>query len=154
MALSYEIVGKIGALFSGIDLREMITMAKTSLTEKTGRRARLKGEAGGVSSPLVNELVNTILSAGKPVTAWEVADRLGDDRAEQVVGILNELTAEGFFIRFRAGLNNYYATPKVALTEEEPQLRNIMSDSLKSLLLLWRYKVMGKSGGANTYYRS
>jgi len=57
-------------------------------------------------------------------------------------------------VKFRAGLNDYYATPGVALTEQEPALRAVMSDSLKSLLLIWRYKVTGKSGGTNTYYRS
>lgn len=128
-------------------------MPITSLIDKIGKRAHFKDEAGGISSPLANELVKTILSQGKPVTAWEVAARLGEDCDEQVLTTLDELTAVGILVRFRAGLNHYYASPKVALTEEEPLLRNIMSDSLKSLLLLWRYKVTGKLNGTNTYYR-
>jgi len=128
-------------------------MPTTSLIDKIGKRAHFKDEAGGISNPLANELVKTILSQGKPVTAWEVAARLGENCDEQVLTILDELTAVGILVRFRAGLNHYYASPKVALTEEEPLLRNIMSDSLKSLLLLWRYKVTGKLSGTNTYYR-
>ena len=128
-------------------------MPTTSLIDKTGKRAHFKHEAGGIPSPLANELVKTILSQGKPVTAWEVAARLGEDCDEQVLTTLDELTAVGILVRFRAGLNHYYASPKVALTEEEPLLRNIMSDSLKSLLLLWRYRVTGKLNGTNTYYR-
>ncbi len=125
-------------------------MATTSLIKKTGTGSNLINET---SSPLARELVKTVLSTGKPATAWEITTRLGDDCAEQAEAILNELAARGILIRFRAGLNNYYATPRVALTEEEPLLRDIMSDSLKSLLLLWRYKVMGKLGGSSTYYR-
>ena len=129
-------------------------MAATRLIQKPATGSNLKNEATGILRPLANDLVKTILNMGKPATAWEITARLGDDCAEQAEAILNELAAQGILIRFRAGLNNYYATPKVALTEEEPLLRNIMSDSLKSLLLLWRYKVMGKLSGSDTYYRS
>lgn len=129
-------------------------MATTTLIKKPATDTNLRNKAGDISSPLAIELVKTILNMGKPVTAWEITARLGDDCTEQAADILNELVERGIFIRFRAGLNNYYATPKVALTEEEPLLRNIMSDSLRSLLLLWRYKVIGKPNGSNTYYRS
>jgi len=129
-------------------------MATTRLIEKPVTGTNLRNEAGGIPSPLANDLVKTILNMGKPATAWEITARLGDDCAEQAEAILNELAAQGILIRFRAGLNNYYATPKVALTEEEPALRAVMSDSLKSLLLIWRYKVLGKPGRTDTYYRS
>ena len=104
------------------------------------------------SKPFISEVTEILLSVAKPMTVWEVTSRLGDDYAKQVAAVLDELTTAGILVRFRAGLNNYYATPEVALTEEEPQLRNIMSDSLKSLLMLWRYKVMGKMSGVNTCY--
>lgn len=127
-------------------------MPTTSLAKKTS--AHPKDRPGGIPDTLADDLVRAILNGGKPVTVWEVAAGLGDNYAEQAAAVLDELTAEGILVRFRGGLNNYYATPKVALTEEEPALRAIMSDSLKRLLLLWRYKVTGKLGGANTYCRS
>lgn len=135
------------------DLKGVRIMTVSNLTKKTGRSTHLKDESVDISSPLASELMESILSSGKPVTAWEAAASVVVDSTEQAIATLDNLTTAGILVRFRAGLNNYYATPKVALTEEEPLLRNIMSDSLKSLLLLWRYKMLGKLSGANTYYR-
>lgn len=129
-------------------------MTRTDPTDKmsksTGKNDKVTGKPGFP----VDELLTIILRQGKPVTAQEVTAKLGDASIKQVSATLDELADRGTLVKFRAGLNDYYATPKVALTEQEPVLRAVMSDSLKSLLLIWRYRVMGKLGGTNAYYRS
>ncbi len=67
---------------------------------------------------------------------------------------MDGLATEGILARFRAGFNNYYAPTEVALTGEEPALRAIISDSLKSLFLSCRYKVIGKLKGASKCSRT
>ena len=129
-------------------------MTRTEPTNKMGKSNSIKDKATGKPGFPVDELVTIIVTQGKPVTAQEVTAKLGDASIEQVSAILDELADKGTLVKFRAGLNDYYATPGVALTEQEPALRAVMSDSLKSLLLIWRYKVTGKSGGTNSYYRS
>ena len=129
-------------------------MARTEPTNKMAKSNGINDKVTGKPGSPVDELVTIILSQGKPVTAQEVTANLGEASIEQVSATLDELVNKGTLVKFRAGLNDYYATPKVALTEQEPALRAVMSDSLKSLLLIWRYRVMGKSGGTNAHYRS
>ena len=124
-------------------------MVTTSLVPKITTNAQVNDEVGSFRHLLVDKLVTIILSEGKSVTVWGVATRLGDCCAEQVLAILDELTAEGTLARFRAGFSNYYASPRVALTEKGPALRTVISDSLKSLFLSCRYKVIGKLKGAS-----
>jgi hypothetical protein len=128
-------------------------MAITTFGKDSPKSARLKNSVSLTSGPLANKLMQMFRSVGKPVTIWETAARLGIDPAYPA-RVLDELTAQGILVKFRAGLNNYYAVPSVALTEQEPLLRDIMSDSIKSLRLLWRYRVMGKTNGVNTYFHS
>ncbi len=92
---------------------------------------------------LVDETATIVLSEGRPVTVWKVAAKLGDGYVKQVLAILDRLTASGTLAKFRAGFNNYYASPKAALTEEVPTLRTVILDSLLSLILTCGYKVKG-----------
>ena len=129
-------------------------MTRTEPTNKMAKSNGINNKVAGKPGSPVDELLTIILSQGKPVTAQEVTAKLGDASIEQVSAILDELADKGILVKFRAGLNDYYATPRVTLTEQEPALRVVMSDSLKSLLLIWRYRVMGKLGGTNAHYRS
>lgn len=99
--------------------------------------------------PTVDARVRALLKEEKPVTAWEVAAKLGAGYIKQVSAVLDRLTTEGSLARFRAGFNNYYALPRVALTGKEPTLITIISDSLKGLFLGCRYEVMRKLKGTN-----
>ena len=129
-------------------------MARTDPNDRVAKSNSINNEVTGKPGFPVDELLTTILSQGKPVTAQEVTAKLGDASIEQVSATLDELADKGTLVKFRAGLSDYYATPKVALTEQEPALRAVMSDSLKSLLLIWRYRVTGKSGETDAHYRS
>jgi len=128
-------------------------MTRTDPTDKMSKSNRINDKAAGKPASPTDELLNIILGQGKPVTAQEVTAKLADASIKQVAATLDELADRGTLVKFRAGLNDYYATPRVALTEQEPVLRAVMSDSLKSLLLIWRYRVMGKLSGTNAYYR-
>lgn len=116
-------------------------MTTTSPVPKITTSAHVNDELGSFHDLSVDKLATIILYQGKPVTAWEVVAKLGNGYAGQASAILDRLTAEGILARFRAGFNNYYASPRVAFTEKGPNLRAIVSDSLKSLLLNCRYKV-------------
>ena len=116
-------------------------MATTSPVSKITTSPHVNDELGSFHDLSADELATIILYQGKPVTAWELAAKLGDGYAGQASVILDGLTAEGILARFRAGFNNYYALPRVAFTEKEPTLGAIVSDSLKSLLLGCRYRV-------------
>ena len=116
-------------------------MATTSLIHKITESAHVDDEVGSIRDLLVDKLVAITPYERKPVTIWEVAAKLGYGDTKQALAILDGLTAEGTLIRFRAGFNNYYASPKVALIGKEPSLRAIMSDSLKGLFLSCQYKV-------------
>ena len=129
-------------------------MAITSLVLRITTSAQVNNGVGSFRHLLVDKLVTVILYEGNPVTVWGVATRLGDCYAEQVLAILDELTAEGTLARFRAGFSNYYASPRVALTEKGPTLRTIISDSLKSLFLSCRYKLISKLKGASKCSRT
>lgn len=126
------------------DIRRIETMATTSPIPEAATSALANDKAGSSRDLLVDKLVTIILYERKPVTVWEVAAKLGEGYAEQASVILDGLTAEGVLARFRAGLNNYYAPPKVALTRQEPALGTVISDSLKSLFLSRQYKSMRK----------
>ncbi|MFB0559445.1 MAG: hypothetical protein ACETVS_02805 [Dehalococcoidales bacterium] len=110
-------------------------MAATSLIHKITTGVPVNDEVGSIQNLLVDEQVKIIVDEGKPVTVRGVAAKLGDSRTERASVILDGLTAEGALVRFRAGFSNYYASPKVALTEKGPNLKAIVSDSLKSLFL-------------------
>lgn len=129
-------------------------MTRIEPPNKMAKSNRINNKVAGKPGSPIDELLTIILSQGKPVTAQEVNAKLGKASIEQVSATLDELADKGTLVKFRAGLNDYYATPRVALTEQEPALRAVMSDSLKSLLLIWRYRVMGKLGGTNAHYRS
>lgn len=124
-------------------------MATNSLVHKITANAHVDDKVGSIWDLLVNEQVKIIIYEGKPVTACEVAAKLGERYTEQASAILDELTTERSLAKFRAGFNDYYASPKVALTEKEPNLKTVISDSLKSLLLTLRYKSMRKPKGRN-----
>lgn len=116
-------------------------MVITRLLSKITKSAHLDGEVEAIGVPSVNKQVKSLLDEGKPVTVWELATKLGNGNAEQASAILDGLTAEGVLARFRAGFNNYYALPEVALTGDGPTLRTVISGSVKNLFLDTRYKV-------------
>jgi hypothetical protein len=90
-----------------------------------------------MDKPIDNVLaqkVRTILLNEKPLTVREITRRLDKREEQHITGILDEMTTHGIIARFRAGLSQYYASPRVALTEENPKLGTIISDSLKSLI--------------------
>lgn len=116
-------------------------MVITRLLSKITKSAHLDGEVEAIRMFSVNEQVKSLLDEGKPVTVWELAAKLGNGNAEQVSAILDGLTDEGVLARFRAGFNNYYTLPEVALTGDGPPLRTVISDSVKNLFLGTRYKV-------------
>ncbi len=129
-------------------------MVTTSLVPKITTSAEVNDEVGSFRHLLVDKLVTIILYEGKPVTIWGVVTRLGDCYAEQVLAILDELTAEETLAKFKVGFINYYASPRAALIEKGPALRTIISDSLKSLFSSYRYKVIGKLEGASKCSRT
>jgi len=63
------------------------------------------------------------------------------------MAVLEEMTASGRLARFRAGLNQYYAQPRVALTEDKPLAGTVLVDSMKGLFMVprtwlaWRFNV-------------
>jgi len=118
------------------------TMVTTSVGPKITTNAHENNKTRTFHDLLADQLMTMILHDGKPVTAWEVAPKLGDGYAEQASAILDGLTAEGILARFRAGFNDYYASPTVALTMKEPTPVTVILDSLKSLFLSHRYKVL------------
>ncbi len=124
-------------------------MAITNPVPGVTTTAQVNGEVSGARRLSLDELVATIIYEGKPVTVWQAAMRLGEGFAEQVSATFDERTAEGTLAKFRVGFINYYAPPRVALTEKDPALRTIILDSLKSPFLSCRYKVMGKLKGTN-----
>lgn len=115
-------------------------MVMTRLLPKITKSAHLDTSSCIIQKLSVDEQVKTLLDGGKPVTVWEVVAKSGNGYAEQVSAILEGLTDKGTLARFRLGFNNYYASPKVALTGEEPTPIATMTDSLKNLLLSCRYK--------------
>ena len=97
----------------------------------------------GIECPRENPADRTttvMLCERKPVTIWEVAARLGDNRAERTSAVLERLIANGTLVRFRVGLSDYYTTPKEALTGHGPGSGTVITDSLKNLLLGCRYR--------------
>jgi len=74
----------------------------------------------------------------KPVTIWQIAAELGDRRADRASAILDGLTANGALARFRAGLSDYYALPREALTGHGPGPATVLADSVKGLVLTCR----------------
>ena len=87
-----------------------------------------------------DQMTAVMLCERKPVTIREVAARLGDNRAERTLAVLERLTANGTLVRFRVGLSDYYATPKEALTGHGPGSGTVITDSLKNLLPGCRYR--------------
>lgn len=111
-------------------------MVATRLVPKITKNAHHDGEVGANQIPLADDQLKSLLDSGKPITVWEVAVKFGKDYVKQVSAILDELTARGILARFRVGFVNYYAPPNVALTGDEPTLRTVISDSVKSLFLI------------------
>lgn len=119
-------------------------MTVTGQPPKITASVYVSGETGGSRALSVHDQVKTLLDEGTPVTVWQVAAKSGERNTEQASAILNGLATEGRLAAFRAGFENYYASPKVALTRHEPLLKAIISGSLKSLFLALRYKLMRK----------
>lgn len=94
------------------------------------------------TTPLIpDEQVILGICQRKPITIWEVAAKMGGNNVRQASALLEGLTANGTLAKFKVGFNDYYASPKVALTRRGPTFRTVVSDSLKNLLLGFRYKV-------------
>ena len=106
-------------------------------------------EVAHVQLPSVAMRVRALLMEQGPVTVWEVADKLETSYVNQISAVLDKLNTEGNLARFRAGFNDYYALPRVALIGKEPTLRTIISDSLKGLFIGCRYEVMRKFKGTH-----
>ncbi len=119
-------------------------MVATRLLPEVTKNAHFGGEVEVTRIPSVDDQVKSLFYGEKPLTAWEVATKLRNGHTKQVSAILDGLTAEGILARFGAGFNKYYASPKVALTVEEPTLKTIISDSVKNLFLAPRCKVARK----------
>lgn len=83
-----------------------------------------------------------MLCERKPMTVREVAAGLGDLHTERTAAILNRLTANGTLARFRAGLSEYYAAPKEALTGDGPGAGTILADSFRNVMLGCRYRLV------------
>ncbi len=94
---------------------------------------RLAG--GGGESQLTARLCQR-----QPVPLWRVAARLGDSRGDRALSVLEELTAAGKLATFRAGLTEYYASPRVALTGRGPGLGTVIADSVAGLVLRNRHR--------------
>jgi len=120
-------------------------MTRTRVLGRSVRGARLDSARGVHQGISVDDRVKSLVDVGKPVTAWEVAVGTGSGRTEQVSSILDRLTDRGDLARFRAGFIDYYALPKAALTGAEPAPGTIIADSLKSLFLSLRYRVISRS---------
>ena len=125
-------------LITSSDLRKAMTV--TRLLSRHTKSTNAFDEDRGT----VDGQVASILLGAKPVTVWDIVARLGNDYTEQVLDILNRSAAEGILCRFRVGFNNYYASPKVALTMRKPSLRNVISHSMKDLFLSLQHKVSRK----------
>lgn len=69
------------------------------------------------------------------MTIWAVADRLGDGHGEFTASTVRELTATGKLARFRVGLAEYYASPRVVLTGSGPSLGTVIADSVTGIIL-------------------
>ena len=93
-----------------------------------------------------DERVTLGICERKPITAWEVAAKMGCDNIRQVSAMLEGLTTDGTLAKFKVGFSDYYALPQVALTRHGPTFRAVVSDLLKSLLIGFRYKVAKHSG--------
>jgi len=126
----------------------MNTMATTRIIPEI-RPVYADKEPAHVQLPSVAMRVRTLLMEQGPVTVWEVADKLEASYINQISAVLDKLNTEGNLARFRAGFNDYYALPRVALVGKEPTLRTIISDSLKGLFIGCRYEVMRKFKGTN-----
>ncbi|MEE9400258.1 MAG: hypothetical protein V3V23_08320 [Dehalococcoidales bacterium] len=113
-------------------------MTTTNLLHEITTNTYMDDKVGSVHNFLVEQLVTTMLHDGKPVTAWDVSRKLGDDYAKQAPAILGRLTNDGALIRFKVGFINYYAPPTAALVRDlvsdGPTLGTIVLDSLKGLL--------------------
>ena len=119
-------------------------MTKIKVFGRTVKGVHLDSAVGIHQVISVDDQVKSLVDVGKPVTAWEVAVQTGSGHTEQVSDILDGLTARGVLARFRAGFIDYYALPEVALIGAEPTPGTIVADSLKSLFLSLRCKVIGK----------
>ena len=119
-------------------------MDKNRLLRRIAKGVRLDSAVGVHQVISVDDRVKSLISVGKPVTAWEVVAQTGYDHAERVSSVLDELTDRGVLVRFRAGFIDYYALPKIALTGAEPTAGTVIADSLKSLFLNLRCKVISK----------
>ena len=103
--------------------------------------ARGHDGTGALREVSEDQLTTVRLCERKPVTVWRVAAALGDDRGERASAILDVLTATGALARFRAGLSDYYAPPREALTGHGPGPAAVLADSVKGLVLTCRSRV-------------
>lgn len=125
-------------------------MTRAKVPGRTLKGVRLDSTVGIHQVISVDDQVKSLVAVGKPITAWEVAVQTGSGHTEQVSSILDGLTARGVLARFRAGFIDYYALPKIALTGAEPTPGTIIADSLQSLFLGLRCKVISKMKSRTT----
>lgn len=92
--------------------------------------------------------LTAMLREERPITLWAVAARLGDSGGERALSAIEELTAAGKLARFRAGLMEYYASPRVALTGSGPSLGTVIADSVTGLILRNRRRLVRRSSSS------
>ncbi len=97
---------------------------------------------GALREVSADQLVTVRLCERKPVTLWQVAAELGEDRAKRASVIVEGLMANGALARYRAGLSDYYAAPREALTGHGPSPTAVLVDSMRSLVLGCRSRVV------------
>ncbi len=110
-------------------------MVGVGLADTVGTAADASGDPHAAHSGDRESTMTALLREERPMTLWGVAVRLGDSRGERALSVIEELTAAGKLARFRAGLTEYYASPRVALTGSGPSLGTVIADSVTGLVL-------------------
>jgi hypothetical protein len=116
-------------------LGEDETMAGVGLADAVGTAAHTSGDPHAAHCGDGESTLIAMLRGEHPMTLWAVAARLGDSYGERALSVIEELTAAGKLARFRAGLTEYYASPRVALTGSGPSLGTVIADSVTGLIL-------------------
>lgn len=120
-------------------------MAGVGLADAVGTVADTSGDTDAAHCGDGESTVTAMLREEQPMTLWGVAARLGDSRGECALSVIEELTAAGKLARFRAGLTEYYASPRVALTGPGPSLGTVIADSVTGLVLRYRRRLARRS---------
>ncbi len=110
-------------------------MATVGLANAVGTEAGTTDQTDAVHRGDGESALMAVLREEHPMTLWGVAARLGDSRGERARSVIEGLTAAGKLARFRAGLTEYYALPRVALTGYGPGLGTVIADSVTGIVL-------------------